>query len=78
MKEIKKGIDQKKDNTQTQTQYTKVEKICLFLFAISLIFIIGGCYDQNNLITILGMGIGLSGATVQVSINCEEEDEYEE
>lgn len=79
MKEIKKGIAPKKeDNTQTQSQYTKVEKICLLLFFISLVLIICGCYSCNNLVTALGMGIGMSGATVQIAINCEEEDgEYD-
>ena len=73
MKDKKKGIAHKKDNTQTHIHYSKIEKICLLLFVIFVIMFLGGYRLGNQPMKFIGLGIGVTTCLVQAHINLEEE-----
>ena len=57
-----------------QTYLNTILKICLFLIAIAFVLIYAGAYYDNELVSILGLGIGTSGGIIQAKYNTEEDD----
>ena len=84
MKSNKKGIEvgasmprrerSSLSNNNNQSHLNTILKICLFLIAIALVLIYAGAYYDNEIVSILGLGIGTSGGIIQAKYNTEEDD----
>lgn len=56
-----------------QTYLNTILNLCLFLIAIALVLIYAGAYFDNEIISILGLGIGTSGGIIQARFNMEDD-----
>lgn len=72
----KKGIEPtKENNTQTQAQFTKTDKICLVNFIVMVVLIVVGKYINNDTIMIVGMVTGVVSIPFQLEGIFREEDD---
>lgn len=72
MKELKKGAQSTKENTQTQIDNNILFYICLFNFVLSFVLMIVGKSIDNNVVTALGAGIAFVTLEISLFINREE------
>ena len=56
-----------------QTYLNTILNLCLFLIATALVLIYAGAYFDNEIISILGLGIGTSGGIIQARFNMEDD-----
>ena len=66
MKELKKGAQPKKENTQTQLHTSILEIVCLVNFVLFFVLMAIGKSVGNNILMALGAGIGF--VTLQVTL----------
>lgn len=74
MKEIKKG-DAPKDNTQTQTKYSKLMNLCLFLSILGMAMMFIGYAKSNEKVMFTGIGMAGCSSMFQLVMNMEDDDD---
>lgn len=66
MKELKKGAQPKKENTQTHLDSNTLFIVCLLNFVIAFVLMVIGKRIDNNII--LGAGAGIALVVLQISL----------
>ena len=70
----KKAQTESAPKKNTNTNYSRIENICLVFAVTFLILFIGGYYIHNEPMTFLGLGIGFAGMVIQLHLNFSEDN----
>lgn len=77
MKNNKKGIDPRREDTQTQIHNIRILNYCLVICAIGILFFIGGHLRDNEKLIYVGVGMTCGGAMAHAAVMLDEEEEQD-